>query len=97
MKNNPRQFSRIEESEQMTLGFLLLNPERLPEVKAFLKLEDFRYDKHRIIFGAMQDMEKQKIAIDVFTIWCFLEERGQLDSVGRASYLTYLCEISWRC
>lgn len=88
------QFMKLEEAEQMTLGFLLLNPERLTRVKAFLKPQDFRYDKHRLIFEAMLEIEQQNIHLDLVTLFEVLDEGGQLDSVGRASYLTYLCEIA---
>ena len=81
----------------MTLGGILLHPERLAQVQTVLKPEDFRYEKHQLIFGAMLNMDKQNILIDVYTFWCFLEQCGQLDSVGRARYLTYLCQIAWRC
>lgn len=91
---NTDRFIQIKEAEQMTLGGILLHPERLTQVKSVLKPEDFRYEKHRIIFGAMLDMAKQNIPIDVYKLWCFLDESGQLDNVGRGSYLSYLCEIA---
>ena len=97
MINNPLRFMQIEEAEQMTIGFLLLNPKRLAQVKEVLLPKDFRNEKHQIIFGAILDMQNQNIPIDVYTLWCFLEKLGQLDKVGRASYLSYLCEIAWRC
>ena len=90
-------FIELQEAEQMTLGGILLHPERLLEVKAVLKLKDFRFDKHRLIYGAMLDMDKRDIAIDVYTLWCVIDDCGQLDKVGRASYLSYLCQIAWRC
>jgi len=91
------QFMQLEEAEQMTLGGILIHTERLEVVKNVLKPEDFRYEKHSMIYSAMLDMELQNIPLDVVTLFEVLDERGQLDSVGRASYLTYLCEIAWRC
>jgi len=87
-------FLKLQEAEQRTLGGILLNPERLLQVKAVLNLKDFRYEKHRLIYGAMLDMEKRDIAIDVYSLWCVIDEKGKLDKVGRASYLSYLCEIA---
>jgi len=97
MINNPLWFMKLQESEQMTLGGILLYPERLSRVESVLNLKDFRYEKHRLIFSAMLEMDKQNLLIDVVTLFEFLEGRGQLDRVGRASYLTYLCQIAWRC
>ena len=89
-------FDNIMEAEQMTLGGILLHPERLTRVKAVLKPDNFHYEKHRMIYRTMLDMAKQSIPIDVVTLYEALEERGQLDRVGRASYLTYLTEIPRR-
>jgi len=90
-------FLKLEEAEQMTLGGILLHPERLAQVQTVLKPDDFRYEKHQLIFGAMLDIAKQSNPVDVYTLWCFLEQYGYLDYVGRARYLTYLCQIAWRC
>jgi len=90
-------FMQIEEAEQMTLGGILLYPERLLQIKSVLKPKDFRYEKHQLIYGALLDMAKQGVPIDAYTLWCFLDKHGQLDSVGRGSYITYLCQIAWRC
>ena len=91
------QFMQLEEAEQMTLGGILIHTERLAVVKNVLKPEDFRYEKHRMIYRAMLDMARQNILIDVYNLWCFINDCGQLDKVGRASYLSYLCQIAWRC
>jgi replicative DNA helicase len=87
-------FLELQEAEQMALGGILLYPGRLAQIKSVLKPKDFRYEKHQLIYGALLNMDKQNIPIDVYSLWCFLEECGQLDSVGRGSYLTYLCEIA---
>jgi replicative DNA helicase len=93
-KKNYLSFQNIEEAEQKTLGLILWEPDRITQASNVLTTSSFRYEKHRLIFCAMLDMAKQNNPIDVYTLWCFLEERGQLDSVGRASYLTYLCAIT---
>ena len=89
-------FSQLEEAEQMALGGILLHPERLTQVKEVLLPRDFRYEKHQLIFDAMLDLEQRNIPLDVVPLFEVLDERGQLNSVGWASYLTYLCEIAWR-
>ena len=91
------QFMQLEEAEQMTLGGILIHAEKLAVVKNVLKPEDFRYEKHSMIYRAMLDMARQNILIDVYNLWCFINDCGQLDKVGRASYLSYLCQIAWRC
>jgi len=91
------QFMQLEEAEQMTLGGILIHTERLAVVKNVLKPEDFRYEKHSMIYSAMLDMARQNIPLDVVTLFEVLEECGHLDYVGRARYLTYLCQIAWRC
>ena len=89
-----RIFQDLLEAEQRILGLILWEPDRITQASNVLTTSSFRYEKHRLIFCAMLDMAKLKIPIDVYTLWCFLEERGQLDSVGRARYLTYLCAIT---
>lgn len=91
-----RNYDYIMETEQRALGSILVSPHIIEKVSKRLSPSNFRYEKHQIIFDAMLHMFKESIAIDVYTLYETLEERGQLDKIGRASYLTFLHMIVYK-
>jgi len=91
-----RNFDYIMETEQKALGRMLVSPHLIEKVRKRLSPNNFRYEKHQIIFDAMLHMFRENIAIDVYTLYETLEERGQFDKIGRSSYLTYLHMIAYK-
>ena len=78
------------EAERAVLGALLIDPEAIGEIAAFLKPEDFYRERHRAIYAARFDLYERREPGDFVTLVDALRRRGQLDAVGGASYLTEL-------
>ncbi len=85
-----RLLANTEEAEQHILGSILWNPELLNQAANTLKPDNFRYEKHKCIFGAMLLLSSQGVPINELTLWDILKERGELDTAGGTSYITYL-------
>jgi len=78
------------EAEEAVLGSILMNPEALHEVRAFLTPEDFFILRHGWIYEAMLRLSDRDDAIDVRTLAEELRAQGRLDDVGGEAYLNYL-------
>lgn len=80
------------EAEQATLGAMLLDQEAIPKVRALLQPEDFYLDAHRRIFEAIVELFGRGEAVDLIAITDRLRDKGQLDDVGGAGYVTSLLD-----
>jgi KaiC/GvpD/RAD55 family RecA-like ATPase len=78
------------EAEEAVLGALLIDPGCAPELGALLTAEDFYLQKHRWIFSAARDLARNGDPLDFLTLATALEQRGQLEAVGGAVYLSQL-------
>lgn len=78
------------ESERALLGSVMLRPDTLHEVFDIVKPESFYAEKHRIIFEAMLELFSKNEPIDLLSLSSRLKEKGQIEQVGGASYLTEL-------
>ncbi len=78
------------EAEQSVLGSLLIDSDAILKVSPFLRPEDFYRQSHRLIYQAILDLHERRQPADFVTLCDELERRGQLEEVGRASYLTHL-------
>ena len=78
------------EAEEAVLGSILINPEALLDVAAFLQTEDFFIVRHGWIWEAMQRLHLRREAVDYLTVVEELRNAGRLDEVGGPAYLTYL-------
>lgn len=79
-----------EEAEKSTLGSLLIDKEAIVKVADVLSPEDFYYDKHGKIYGAIFALFEKHSPIDILTLSAYLEDHGMLDKVGGADYLAQL-------
>ena len=75
------------EAEQSVLGGLMLDQATFAKVSGLLNQDSFFRPDHRLIFGAMADLQTRGSAIDFLTVADFLEQRGQLVDAGGLSYL----------
>src|SRR3989338_5337643 len=82
-----------EEAEQSFLGALLIDSEAMIRVADRIDEDDFYFDKHRMIFGAMLDLYAKHEPIDLLSLGNRLDERSQLDTVGGRSYLAELTNV----
>jgi len=83
----------LREREQMILGMILWEPERFVEAKATLKPEDFRFEKHQVIYRAMLHLEDKGMELSVINLFDYLKDQGELETVGGSPYLTYLPQV----
>ena len=70
------------DTEIACLSSALLSKEALLKISEILHAEDFYLDKHRIIFEAIQDLEKRNPPVDLTTLKKRLEDRGLFDNIG---------------
>jgi len=80
------------EVEQSILSAILIENNTLPEALEILSEKDFYRETHRKIFAAMVDLFERNEPADLITVTNILKERGQLESVGGASYLAELVD-----
>lgn len=78
------------DAERAALGSLLLDPALMAEAEALLRPEDFYREAHAQVYAAMLGLWRSGSALD-YTLLCrALEDSGQLEAIGGASYLTGL-------
>src|SRR5690348_10662465 len=78
------------EAEEAVLGSVLINPDALFEVAAFLQGSDFFIVRNGWVWEAINAVHDRGEAIDSLTVIQELRNRGQLDSIGGSAYITYL-------
>lgn len=67
-----------EAAEAAVLGCIFLDPECFEDVMEKVKKEDFYFEAHRILYGAMESNYKQGKKIDVVTVSAQLGEKLEL-------------------
>ncbi len=82
------------EAEQSVLGALMLDERAWESVSENVLDTDFYRHDHRLIFRAIAHLSSVEQAIDVVTVAEELEERGQLEGAGGASYLSHLVDMT---
>ncbi len=80
------------ESEQATLGSMLISKEAVYEVVDILYPEDFYRESHKKIYSAILDLFREDKAIDIITVSEKLKEYKILDEVGGIPYLAELVD-----
>src|SRR5688572_2123241 len=80
------------EAEKSVLGAILVNNENYYRVVEFLRVEDFYYDAHRVIFRQMVELMERNRAIDEITMQEELVRASSLESAGGIVYLVGLTE-----
>jgi len=78
------------EAEQAVLGGLLLDNQAYDRVADRVGTEDFYRHSHRLVFGAIAALADRASPFDVVTVSEWLENAGQLDTVGGLPYLNDL-------
>lgn len=81
------------EAEQALLGSICLRPEAIHEVNDIVREDDFYSDKHRVIWRAMTELSSKAEPIDLLSLSSKLRDKGELDRVGGASYLSELVSL----
>lgn len=78
------------DAEMALLGSIMLRPDTINEVMDFINHESFYSQKHRMIFKCMLELFAKATPIDLLSLSSLMRDKGYLDQVGGASYLTEL-------
>lgn len=78
------------ESEQATLGSMLMESGAVSRAMSIVDEEDFYREAHRQIFSAIRAVDEAGDPVDVVTVGAELRRREQLSAVGGGEYLTRL-------
>ncbi len=76
--------------EEVVLGALMLEKDAVNEVIDILTPEAFYLDKHQKIFAAIKSLFGKSEPIDILTVTNELKQRGELEMVGGAYYISKL-------
>lgn len=80
------------EAEQAIIGGLLLDPSAWDEVAELVAEEEFYKPSHRRIFSCLKEMNRKNLPTDLVTVGNWLNDKGDLESVGGIPYLVELIE-----
>jgi len=78
------------EAEISVLGALLLDKEAIVKVMDILDSDDFYKESHKIIYEAIIELFEERNPCDIVTLSNKLEEKGELEKIGGATFLTTL-------
>ncbi len=78
------------EAEEAVLGSILINPDALFEVLAFLRPDDFFLMRHAWVYQAVMALHERRDPIDYLTLVNELEQVGHLSEIGGAAYVLSL-------
>lgn len=78
------------EAEEAVVGSLLIDGDAILEINTFLRAEDFFTQQNRWVYEACRSIYERNEGIDQITVAHELAQRGKLEEVGGASYLSQL-------
>ena len=78
------------EAEEAVLGSLLIDPDAILRVAAFLRAEDFYREKNGWIYQAILDLHERREPADFVTLCEELERKDQLQELGGPAEVTRL-------
>ncbi|MBQ6087853.1 MAG: replicative DNA helicase [Bacteroidales bacterium] len=87
--NKPPQAPDVEEA---VLGAMLIEPATIDEAMEDLSPSCFYVPKHRMVFEAMSELVNEHSAVDLVTVSSKLREKGNLEDVGGAVFLSGLSQ-----
>ena len=91
--SEPRLPPQNLEAEQSVLGAILLENGSMAKAMELLVEEDFYRTAHRKVYVAMLELSEQGEAIDQITLTERLKAKGELESIGGATYLAELVQV----
>lgn len=78
------------EGEEAILGALLIDPDAILDVAAFLKPDAFYREQNRWVYQAILDLHEAREPLDFITLTELLRKRNQLESLGGEAYVISL-------
>lgn len=70
------------EAEEVVLGALINDKDKVEEVEESLLYDEFYYDKHKIIYKGILNLRRREEQIDLITLCEELKTMDTLDKVG---------------
>lgn len=80
------------EIETAILGAMLLENECIPRVSELLKADRFFDKKNNIVFKAILDLFNSGEPVDTVTLYNYLNNSGEIESIGGAAYISKLSQ-----
>src|SRR3954466_7164547 len=80
------------DAEKSILGGLMLDQEAWDEVSEHLIEDDFYKPSHRKIYAGIRELHRREMPSDLVTVLNLLMERGELETLGGATYLAEMIE-----
>lgn len=77
-------------AERAVLGSILIDRDAIVEVSDLLRPDDFYRQGHALIFAAMRTLHRAGQPVDVVTVAAELDQTGNREAAGGASYLSLL-------
>lgn len=78
------------ESEQGTLGAMIIEPDAIVEASEIVTAEMFKRPLHQKIFAAILALHDRNVDVNLITLVEELRDKGNLEEVGGAAYLGHL-------
>ena len=82
------------DAEQSILSAIFINNDSLHDIITILSPEDFYKGSHQKIYQAVIDLAHKGEPADLITIVNRLKEKGELESIGGASYLAAIADAA---
>src|SRR5436190_12063111 len=82
------------DAERCVLGSMLRDNGVIGDVTQIISVENFYTDAHQKIFQAIQDLYQKGHPVDLVILAQLLEERKQIEDVGRHAYLAELWDVA---
>ncbi|MFV0346714.1 MAG: replicative DNA helicase [Bacteroidales bacterium] len=79
--------------EQAVLGALMLERDAYSSVGGIIKADSFYKDEHRKIFETIVSLSGRNQPIDLLVVTQELKDKGLIDEIGGASYITKLTSL----
>lgn len=80
-----------KEAEEAAIGAVMIDPSAFHEIRVHIESpEEFYVHKHRMVWKAYEELQKNKMQIDIITVADQLNKQGDLQDVGGDAYITGL-------
>ena len=79
-----------QDAEKSTLGSMLLDDEAIYKANEILDSNCFYWESHKLTFEVITELNNNNKPADLVTVNQALRDKGQLEEVGGASYITSL-------
>lgn len=90
-EENLRKMPFSMEAEQSVLGSVIIDPEKMRDIAAILRAEDFYLEQHSRIYEAMRDIfVRPDTHLDEITLLDEITRNGTYDEAGGKSYIMML-------